>query len=303
MTDLVLSLRTTPARRHFKSKAGQNNHFLITVLVGLDGVLDEKIDISPDFSTSWTPKDRVSSYHRSRQYVLESALVWITELVDGYRSAAMRLDGLLPASEITRIDTLKNAGGAGKLHEFAKVLGMKQTESELIIRAAYSWRNQVVHSTNASGRLSAELRARLVERADQIRAKYRGLEIEQYISNVEGTSVPTFKETASTIAAAQEIVELIDASVAKRVDLEAYAESLIANHMRKRFENGHRSVFVEYWPRDAAKTTARLRQLLLQSGLSPTSGDERSLSSEWVSEIVGLSARDARARYAIEERQ
>lgn len=298
MTDLALCLRTTPARRHFKSRAGQNNHFLITVLVGLDGVLDEKIDISPDFSTSWTPKDRVSSYHRSRQYVLESALVWITELLDGYRSAVMQLDGLMSDSEIRRINALEKVGGAGKLREFARVLGMEQAVPELIVRAAYSWRNQVVHSSKASGRFPAELKARLLEHADLIRANYRGLEITRYISNVEDTSVPSFKETASTIAAAQQLVELIDSSVVKTLNLEVYAESLICNYMNERFTNGHRSVFAEYWSNDAVKTAARLRQLLLQNGLSPASDLDRTFSSAWVSEIVELSARDARMRYA-----
>ena len=62
----------------FKNEIGQANHFLITILVGLDGVHDNKINIKEEFSTSWNPKNRIDSANRSREFAKKSALTSIS---------------------------------------------------------------------------------------------------------------------------------------------------------------------------------------------------------------------------------
>ena len=58
----------------FKKNIGQANHFLITVLVGLDGLEDhEEINIRSSFRTTWNPKNRFASIARSREFVKKSS--------------------------------------------------------------------------------------------------------------------------------------------------------------------------------------------------------------------------------------
>lgn len=69
----------------FKKNIGQANHFLITVLVGLDGLEDhEEINIRSSFRTTWNPKNRIASIARSREFVKKSSLAWIIDCLDSY---------------------------------------------------------------------------------------------------------------------------------------------------------------------------------------------------------------------------
>jgi len=294
MTELDLGVRQTPARRHFKSKAGQNNHFLVTVLVGLDSVLDETTQVAPDFSTSWTPQNRTNSYHRSRQYVLESSLVWILDLVDGYRMSLGKTEGLLSVTSVVRMNQLD--GRSRKLRELARLLHREADNAENLVRAAYSWRNRVVHG-ETSNRVSPELRSLLLPARDEISEEYRGLDIERFLSSADGSEIPTFKETASTIAAAHKLIEQLDDAAIDLMDLEQYAESILRQFFVSQFDAGNRAIFVQYWPGDEYKTRKRLRQFLLQSGFVANPPSARTLSSEWAHTLTSMTAREARSRF------
>src|SRR5437773_6835144 len=67
-----LALRTSPARRTFKQLAGNTNHLLITMLVGLDAVRDGTAQLSEEFATSWNPRDPVRSADRSRELAIKA---------------------------------------------------------------------------------------------------------------------------------------------------------------------------------------------------------------------------------------
>lgn len=296
MSDLGLTLRITPARRHFKTRAGQNNHFLITLLVGLDGIRNENIDISPEFSTSWSPKDRLISYHRSRQYALESSLVWITDLIDGYRKSVTKIPGLFSA-EKTHSLNFNDSGRAEKLGVLTKELSQPMTAAELIVRAAFTWRNRVVHG-GATSKVDSDIRSKLEEKSNEIRENYRGLDISRFLESIESLSTPTFKETASTINAAHKVVETIDLSVVQSTDLDDYAGSVLECYFQTKIEENDLQVFSRFWPNNREKTRTRLRQLLLQNGMSPAESDSNELSDLWVDELLGLTAHEARSRFA-----
>lgn len=64
--DDQLSIKTSAARRDFKEMLGQNNHFLITIMIGLDAVADGEARRGDEFSTSWAPHDVRRSAMRSQ---------------------------------------------------------------------------------------------------------------------------------------------------------------------------------------------------------------------------------------------
>jgi len=288
-------MTTTPARRSFKKNAGQNNHFLITVLVGLDSVRDGSAKLSAEFSTSWTPRNVSHSAARSREYVLRSSLAWITDLVDVYRSSVARMPGGMSAAKVSTIDAID--GRSLRLRELAKILGVDESPDEFLVRLAIYWRNRIVHSTSSS-RLEGQVRAGLLASAKSLRDSHRGLDITRTIEHAKSGESPHFKEVASVIAAAHTLVCAIDEGMLRHVDLEAYAEEALRSHLSRRFEEGDRQVFARMWPGSPGKTDRRVRQFLVQSGLSALLlEEERSLPEQYLVDLCVLSASEARARF------
>lgn len=76
--------------RKFKSEMVQANHFLITIMVGLDVVEDGAVK-REDFHAVWNPQNTISSVKRNKQYALKSALSWAVDNLDMYLRLANRL--------------------------------------------------------------------------------------------------------------------------------------------------------------------------------------------------------------------
>ncbi|MGN8247058.1 hypothetical protein ACTHAM_000729 [Cellulomonas soli] len=292
MGDEQLGLMVTRARRDFKLNAGQNNHFLITVLVGLDAVREGRATLNTEFSTSWSPKDERRSAERSRDYALKTSLTWIADLVDGYRSALSRTAGVLIAS------VPADAGASERLRCVAKAVGVAESPEELLVRLAIHWRNRIVHTMSQS-RLDARVRAELLRSAEYIRDNFRGLDVSRTIALAESGGSPRFKDVASIIEAAHIVVRKLDRRVVERLNLEEYVEDILRRELGSRFSEGDRQVFARMWPGSAAKTARRMRQLLLQSGFTPAPQQScRGVSVEYMVALCALNASEARLRFA-----
>ncbi|WP_144802354.1 hypothetical protein [Kocuria rhizophila] len=288
-----LGLRVTPARVDFKLNAGQNNHFLITVLVGLDGVRSGTATLNDEFSTSWSPRDVEQSSRRSREYALVTSLAWITDLVDVYRKKIQGMRSIIIDAESDRITRLD--GRAAKLADFATTLGLTRDDRDLLmLQFAIRWRNRIVHS-EADNRLGSHLKASLLRNAEEIAVAHRGLDIGRAIASFEQNKAPTFKEVASFIAAAQRLVESLDSQAVSRMDVNQYANSVLQNHLTSTFESNHQ-VFAQFWPGNASKSEKRLRGLLLQLGFTSDRPDV-TLREDFLSSLGQLSANEARQRY------
>ena len=79
-----IGLKYSYALKEFKSLAGQSNHFLITILIGLDAVENGDAEKSDDFKTSWNPKNVTSSARRSRMFSINATLAWLIDAFDSY---------------------------------------------------------------------------------------------------------------------------------------------------------------------------------------------------------------------------
>lgn len=79
-----ICLLVSPARRAFKKMAGQNNHFLITIQVGLAAVENGTAQPPSEMRVSWAPHDRASSAGRSREFANKALLAWLVDAIDAY---------------------------------------------------------------------------------------------------------------------------------------------------------------------------------------------------------------------------
>lgn len=68
------------AFRKFKQEVGNNNHFLITALVGLNKINED--DVGTKEPAPWDPMDVKSSVLRSREFVIKAGLAWSITCLD-----------------------------------------------------------------------------------------------------------------------------------------------------------------------------------------------------------------------------
>ena len=94
------------AFRKFKTEMGQANHFLITIMVGLDAV-EDGAKKRESFHTTWNPQNARASASRSRHYAIKSALAWAVDNLDMYLRLCNRIPRLYSDSESLEIAQTK----------------------------------------------------------------------------------------------------------------------------------------------------------------------------------------------------
>jgi len=287
-----LSLNRTASRVDFKKRAGQNNHFLITVLVGLNAVEAGSATKNKEFSTAWKPKDHVQSARRSREYALNTSLAWIIDLVDVYRGQITKVPSVFSDQRASAISRLE--GQREKLIAVASDLGINQSDEDLnLVLFGLNWRTAIIHS-EVKPRIRGQHRKNLTEQAEHISLEHSGLDIARAMNSFEAGSSPTFKEVASFIAAAHSLVGKLDTALLATIDTEVFADHHLASYFTS---VGNPEVFSQFWSGNALKTHSRLMSLLLQLGFSRgQSGSD--LPPSYLNDLSRISARDARARFS-----
>ena len=143
-----LKLRLSPARRHFKQRIGQVNHFLITALIGLDGVKSKKFTLPEEFSTSWNPRSVERSAERSIRFILDASLSWVVDNLDSYFIEASRKPSIIEDENLRN-----DYDGTGRYVNNRFKLFFNETRknnSEVdkyaaLVALAIQWRNNTVH--------------------------------------------------------------------------------------------------------------------------------------------------------------
>ncbi len=291
-------LSQTTARRAFKTNAGQNNHFVITLLVGLDAVRSGVATVSEEFSTTWRPHDPHSSAARSREYALKSSLAWIIDLVDVYRRSITNISSLITSPQRHQIEMMENH--AKRVRQLAKTLEIELADPNLLmVLLAFAWRNRVVHS-DAETKVDPHVKARLLEQADEIAQRYRGLDIRRAIAACENSAAPSFKEVAGIIRASQTLIETIDDSAMSKIDYDSYVESLLYEHFTDQFKLD-RQVFAKMWPGSQEKTAQRLSALLRQKGMTSVEPEANGTNVDYFLQLTQLRPSEARRRFTAGE--
>lgn len=294
VSDAPLALRITGARREYKMNSGQSNHFLITVLVGLDSVADGKAVLKREFSTSWSPMDIPRSAARSREYALKTSLSWTSDVVDQYRRALLDLPGVIAPDVAARISKLDGRGL--RLRAVAKELSIVDSIELDMVRLGIHWRNRMVHASAVS-KLDRQVVARLFAQVEPIREQYRGLDIRRATDSADAGHAPRFKEVASIIEAGHRLVQSLDAVAIDRLDLWAYADALIAANLRRSLASGSTNGAPKLWPGNPIKSEQRIRQILIDGGFSADSDEGQVLPVSYLRDISRLTARDGRNRF------
>lgn len=255
------------AFRKFKSEIGQANHFLITIMVGLDAVEDGAVK-REDFHTAWNPKDTTSSVRRSKRYALKSALAWTVDNLDMYLRLANRLPKLYSEKESNEIAKTKHS-----VYQKFQCIIDNHPEINVSVYAYVDllicWRNNTTHfdAENALLPTSQTYFSKIIENpteADKYINTYH-LDIGAMMDRFNQGSCPTFKETATLINATIHFVELLDNLLLQNISQPQYLESQLKILLKNDPRNA--SIFSRHNTTIECRKK-KIKQLLYTAGIS-----------------------------------
>jgi hypothetical protein len=291
---MQLMMKQTPARRRFKQMAGGTNHFLITILIGLDAVRVGKAQRGANFSTSWAPHDIVRSADRSGEFAIKALMSWLVDALDSYTVALGRKPFLLQtASDRDALGGLGRSVSA-RVEWVANRLGLYAEESYLLSAVAIVWRNRLVHS-DSENTPDPAIERLMLERAGEIARDYRGLDVLALLTDLGCGRAPRFKEATAMVSSVQRFVELADGEILRMLDLEKFfhevLERYVADDPPRRIAN--------VWGKDTRRKMNSLRQLAIQHGIGESEETcEPVLAEEVLEAFERLSPKEARLMLA-----
>ena len=263
---MALKLQISSSRRYFKKRLGQANHFLITILVGLDGIIKDDITLSPEFSTSWIPKNKENSAKRSAKFALNSALAWAIDNLDAYFIMCHQKPTLF--EDQTLIDDMSKAGRHvhDKFIAIYRYLERKGAESikpyAALVGLAIQWRNNTTHF-GAENKLDTKVLDGLKHNNVWYKDNFRGLDIIESLNSFDDNKDPSFKEVTSMIAAIHKFVEIADEVFVKNIDVNRYIKDIFSKHNNLHLK--HRILFSTLTPE---RKISLMRTMLLSNGFS-----------------------------------
>ncbi len=273
----------TPARRQFKHMAGSVNHFLITILIGLDAVRTGKAERGPSFATSWEPHDLSRSADRSSEFAIKALMSWLVDALDAYIVRLNRKPFLLQGVDNRNaFDALPRSVQA-KTDWIAEHLKLSADPAYALSTLAIVWRNRLVHS-NAENQVPPAIVTILQDSTEEIANAYQGLDVDLLLLHLAGGGVPRFKEATAMVRAAQSFVEKADAEILSRLDLGAFFREALAVYVSvdppRRISN--------IWGKDPERKLRSLRQLAMESGMCEQDDPSLELPATLLIELAEL---------------
>ncbi|HET6747351.1 MAG TPA: hypothetical protein VFH06_04575 [Candidatus Saccharimonadales bacterium] len=254
----------SPALKAFKKEVGQANHMLITLLVGLDGIIKGNVTISKEFHATWSPKDKKISAYRSRDFAKKSCLVWVVDCLDMYTRLINKSPSLIEDTDLKKnIDNEENNRKIyTKLAIICEQYDIKDTRLALV-HVLICWRNRLTHY-DAENDISVKDTELLLEDKEAIKAKYRGLDIQLALESFYKKQPPTFKEVASLVSASIDLVYAIDEALISELDKVVYADRVIIKYLKSDISRRLNGLFSN----EKEKINKSLQQILMQNGFS-----------------------------------
>jgi hypothetical protein len=300
MDSLVLCLQESPARRSFKKIAGQNNHFLITIHVGLAAVEGGTITIPPDMRVAWDPRDHVSSAARSRGFANKAALAWLVDALDTY--IRILRDGSFIASqqlrnELAEADS-RDKGLAGRVGAVAQATRQSDTAEAKLVEIAIAWRNRLVHQ-RASGNLSRAIIAAARSYADHFAENYQGMLIDELIkrAGLRPAAPPTLKEVTAIIRAAHKLTERIDMELLSELNASEYLVEVLSRHLTEGTSDDAKTVMAragKIWGKSESRRRSAIMQIAFNNGFSEyLPGALNQVDKTVIDELVNLTPSEA----------
>jgi|AGTN01.2.fsa_nt_gi hypothetical protein len=265
-------MKATIAKKDFKERFGQANHFLITALVGIDGIHSGIIKEKPEsFKTSWNPKDSKRSADRTRIFILKSFLGWAVESLEMYLTELNRKPKLLESETFTSLYSKAGQSVYKKTTFIADEIKVDPILTALM-EVLITWRNHIFHYDIDNEIRESSMNC-LLEKSEEVKTRFSGLEINQLKSTWKQGGDFTFKETASLIKATQDFVSSIDSYVLAHLDYLKYYIEIT----KKYFDNNHASK-TRYVSFNKEKKGKYL-QVLLQNIVGVSDIDENTVNS------------------------
>lgn len=239
-------IKISPARRHFKKRIGQVNHFLITTLVGLDIVKKGGCSLPEEFKTSWNPQNVERSADRSVRFILDASLSWVVDNLDSYFVEAARKPSIIEDE-----DLLNDYNGTGRsvnkrfelFYNKAKEENKNIDKYAALVEVAIQWRNNTVHF-GADNILKPEYKSILQQNKEFYHTEFRHLDIDEMLASFDAKDGhPTFKEVASMINAIHSFVECVDVFLLDRLNVERFKhdfiekQCLVSKYARQKINN------------------------------------------------------------------
>lgn len=246
---------------HFKNLIGQTNHYLITILIGLEGVRTGKVTKDNTFNVTWNPKSIEESAVRSRRFARNSALSWAIDALDAYMGFLRKKPFEFTDQQLIKVFSERSIYKSIK--EVTRFCNYQTDLPLSIIHLGIQWRNNLVHY-HADNELEPEFRKYLLE-YDQAKVaeRFRGLDGNFMVNNFDEKNSPTLKEVAAIIQCIHYAVLELDKILIQNVNLEDYIKQLIADND------------LEYKNIMAASPDKRLKkfqQFLISKGFKETNG-------------------------------
>jgi hypothetical protein len=248
-------------------KIGQANHFIITILIGLDEIIMHNSKKSDGFRTTWNPQDKKASVVRSRDYALKSSVALAIDSLEYYLE-----EYNIFFSTITKLkDPLFNDYNyniESKIECFYRTLNDK-VESDFfkiyvaMIQMFISWKNGIIQCS-AKNSLDLKYEKTLINNQEKINKSFCGLDIFRTIESFKSNNSPTMKEVTAFIRSIHGFAQILDAFILNcDLHLQNYALFVINDYFNK-FEKQKKAFLSLSKDRQYRK----LKTLLVNNGFS-----------------------------------
>lgn len=213
----MLELKWTGHLNHFKQLIGQTNHYLITILIGLEGVRTGKVTKGETFNVTWNPQSIKESAKRSRRFARNSALSWTIDALDSYLGFLKKSPFKFPEPFQTEFQNDRSV--YKNLKSITELINYPVDLPLAIVHLGIQWRNNLVHY-HAHNVLDQEF-ATYIRNINnkEIQERFRGLDAQLMLNNFCEGKFPTFKEVAAIIQSTHYLILEYDKQLREYIDM------------------------------------------------------------------------------------
>ena len=141
-----MDINRSAALKYFKTEIGQANHMLITIMVGLDGIIPYHVEAQEEFHTSWNPKSKKASVERSKVFAKKATMAWLVDCIDMYLRLINQSPILIGNKKLKQsIDSVDNSRSVYRrvnlICSHYNIQSIEYALMDLLI----CWRNRLTH--------------------------------------------------------------------------------------------------------------------------------------------------------------
>jgi hypothetical protein len=284
-----LALETSSPRRAFKRSLGQANHFLITILVGLDAIETGTARQRQGMPASWNPQNPAQSAARSRGFAARAAFTLLFDCIDAYTWDILA-EPTVVQCEANRTTLEKAADSKARFEELARLVGQKGSSAWALLNLGRAWRHRLIH-TRSDAAPSGGGVAALRKNKGVIKEDYAGLDIERLQKSLV-SGEPHMKETTAMIRAGHLFVEAVDRNLLTNIDLSDYAREALSSHLRPLNLSERKIRASNLWGQDRERRLRTVLNILRSQGMTVSTERRDATAEETIKGLVDLEPRE-----------